>query len=67
MAPRLEAVHWNIVSITEYLGGGCDGRQVPWIAVAAQRPYSDALRVVTGVFFGPPVPRGPLPEAVDKL
>jgi hypothetical protein len=31
---------WNIVSITDYQGGGFDGRQVPWIAVVAQRPPS---------------------------
>lgn len=28
---------WSILSITDYQGGGYDGREVPWIAVVAQR------------------------------
>jgi len=30
---------WEIVSVTEYLGGGYDsGKQGPWVAVMAKRP-----------------------------
>ena len=29
---------WKVVSVTEYLGGGYDGRQGPWVAVIVRRP-----------------------------
>ena len=29
---------WEVVSVTEYLGGGYDGRQGPWVAVVVRRP-----------------------------
>ncbi len=30
---------WRIESITEYQGGGYDGRLGPWVAIIAQRPF----------------------------
>lgn len=29
---------WEVVSVTEYLGGGYDGQQGPWVAVTVRRP-----------------------------
>lgn len=29
---------WDMLSVTEYIGGGYDGARGPWIAVTAQRP-----------------------------
>lgn len=29
---------WEVLSVTEYLGGGYDGRQGPWIAITVRRP-----------------------------
>ena len=29
---------WEVVSVTESLGGGYDGRQGPWVAVVVRRP-----------------------------
>jgi hypothetical protein len=29
---------WEVVSVTEYLGGGYDGQQGPWVAVIVRRP-----------------------------
>jgi len=29
---------WEILSTLEYLGGGYDGRQTPWVAITARRP-----------------------------
>jgi SAM-dependent methyltransferase len=29
---------WEILSVLEYLGGGYDGRQGPWVAITARRP-----------------------------
>jgi hypothetical protein len=31
---------WEVVSVTEYLGGGYDGQQGPWVAVTLRRPGS---------------------------
>ena len=31
---------WKVVSVTEYLGGGYDGQQGPWVTVTARRPVS---------------------------
>ena len=29
---------WEVVSVTESLGGGYDGQQGPWVAVTVRRP-----------------------------
>jgi len=29
---------WEVVSIAEYIGGGYDGRQGPWVAITVQKP-----------------------------
>ena len=29
---------WEVVSVTEFLGGGYDGQQGPWVAVTVRRP-----------------------------
>jgi SAM-dependent methyltransferase len=32
------SVPWEIVSVTEYLGGGYDGQQGPWVAITVRKP-----------------------------
>lgn len=42
-ASELEALYeasaaWEAITITEYMGGGYEGRQGPWVAITARRP-----------------------------
>lgn len=30
---------WEVLSTEEYVGGGYDGRQTPWVAITARRPF----------------------------
>jgi SAM-dependent methyltransferase len=36
---------WSIESITEYQGGGYDGRPGPWVAIIARRPFPEQPKV----------------------
>lgn len=36
------AARWDVVSVEEYVGGGYDGGQGPWIAITARRPLSQS-------------------------
>lgn len=38
MAAYLRSADWQIAAVTEYVGGGYEGGQGPWLAVTARRP-----------------------------
>lgn len=33
-----QSAAWEVLSVTEYVGGGYDGRQGPWVAITVRRP-----------------------------